>query len=341
MPGTLDTLKKGLKALEKQVKERKDQLTSCVASGKPITGEEEEWLDNGGGNLIEEVYAVDTLEKALNYEKAFEKLEDKYKAAVMRLLNLASDGVKVVAGNKRKSLSVIVMLHIIMTADEHKGPEAKPKGHESTKGKKKQTLVKKENMTLEQRIEILKWHKTNKAKQWETAAHFNDIWPNLKLTQPLISDWERNAEKWQKQWEQSNSSGRSAKRVCQTQHPEVTDMMDLWIAKAMADNIILTGEVLCQKWTTFANLAGVPEDEHLSLSEGWLTRFKGRYGLKDLKRYGEAASANPEVIETERSRIRELLKEHGYQLRDIFNMDETGLFYAYAVPFYILYTVIY
>lgn len=47
----------------------------------------------------------------------------------------------------------------------------------------------------------------------------------------------------------------------------------------------------------------------------------------------EAASANPEVVKTEQLRIQELIKESGYQLRDIFNMDETGLFYA-CVPFY-------
>jgi hypothetical protein len=107
-------------------------------------------------------------------------------------------------------------------------------------------------------------------------------------------------------------------------------MMDLWVSKAMQDRILLTGEVLRQKWSKFADLVGIPADERLNLSDGWLSRFKARNGLKQFKRHGEAASADPQVAERERLHIQELIKKYGYELRDIFNMDETGLFYAYV-----------
>ena len=48
-------------------------------------------------------------------------------------------------------------------------------------------------------------------------------------------------------------------------------MMDLWVLKAMNDKILLTGEVLRQKWNMFAKLVGIPKDEKLNLSDGWLT----------------------------------------------------------------------
>lgn len=115
-------------------------------------------------------------------------------------------------------------------------------------------------------------------------------------------------------------------------------MMDLWVSKAMNDNLLLTGEVLRQKWTTFANLVGIPEDERLNLSEGWLTSFKKRNGLKEMKRHGEAASSRAETVERERKRIQELIRKWGYEPRDIFNMDETGLFYGY-VPMIQTFTV--
>ena len=50
----------------------------------------------------------------------------------------------------------------------------------------------------------------------------------------------------------------------------------------MGDGIALTGEVLRQKWMVFADMVGVPDDERLNLSEGWLTSFKARHGLKDM-----------------------------------------------------------
>jgi len=107
-------------------------------------------------------------------------------------------------------------------------------------------------------------------------------------------------------------------------------MMYLWVAKAMGDGILLTGEVLCQKWNTFADMAGIPEDERLKLSNGWLGRFKERNGLKQMKRHGEAASSDSTTVENERERVQNLIRETGYELQDLFNMDETGHFYGYA-----------
>lgn len=108
-------------------------------------------------------------------------------------------------------------------------------------------------------------------------------------------------------------------------------MMDIWVSEAMSHNILLTGEVLRQKWTRFADLVGVPNDERLTLSDGWLARFKARNGLKEFKRHGEAASASVEMAEREQQHIQELVKEYGVEPRDLFNTDETGLFYGQAL----------
>jgi hypothetical protein len=70
----------------------------------------------------------------------------------------------------------------------------------------------------------------------------------------LVSSWVKDEAKWREQWEQVNKqSDRKAKRARQTEHPEVSEMMDLWVSKAMSDGILLTGEVLRQKWSTFAS----------------------------------------------------------------------------------------
>jgi hypothetical protein len=183
---------------------------------------------------------------------------------------------------------------------------------------------------LAQRIEILDWHHKNGRNQSETARHFDSIYPNLKIKQPLVSSWIKEEAKWRELWEQSNhQSDRIAKRARQTEHPEVSEMMYLWVSKAMSDGILLTGEVLRQKWNRFADLVGVPQDERLNLSNSWLGRFKDRNGLREMKRHGEAASADVGTVEWERKRIQELIRKYGYELRDIFNMDETGLFYGY------------
>ena len=191
-------------------------------------------------------------------------------------------------------------------------------------------FTKKENATLVQHIEILDWFHANGKHQSKTARHFDTIYPNLKLKQPMIYEWVKNKKKWQTRWEEEQGAEQDAKCRCQIQHPEITEMMDLWVSKAMRNQILLTSEVLRQKWKAFANLVGLPEDDHLKLSEGWLMRFKKQNGLKEFKRHGDAASSDTETVEAEQKRIQELIEKYGYKLHDIFYMDEMGLFYGYV-----------
>lgn len=105
-------------------------------------------------------------------------------------------------------------------------------------------------------------------------------------------------------------------------------MLDLWVSKAMAEKLLLTGEVIHQKWKQFADLVGVPADECLSLSDGWLSWYKVRNNLKEMKCHGEATSADSEAAEKEQLQIQELIEKKGYKQHDIFNTDKSALFYA-------------
>jgi hypothetical protein len=65
---------------------------------------------------------------------------------------------------------------------------------------------------------------------------------------------------------------------------------------ALEDGVLLTGDVLHKKWVSFANHVGIPEDEHLHLSNGWLDTLKKRHHLKGIKCHSEAESANPGIV---------------------------------------------
>ena len=47
-----------------------------------------------------------------------------------------------------------------------------------------------------------------------------------------------------------------------------------------------------------------------------------------MKRHREAGSVVDTDVEQEQKRMKECIAASGYAPRDIFNMDETGLFYA-------------
>jgi len=64
-------------------------------------------------------------------------------------------------------------------------------------------------------------------------------------------------------------------------------------------------------------------------SNGWLEAFKNCRGIKSYRRFGESGLANMVVIEESLSQIRLILDQ--YERRDIYNMDEIGLFYRMQV----------
>jgi hypothetical protein len=100
--------------------------------------------------------------------------------------------------------------------------------------------------------------------------------------------------------------------------------------KALHDGVVLTGPILRQKWTDFANHAHISEDDCPKLSDGWLTKFKLRHGLKEQRRHGEAASANPQSVDHERARMQLIIENSGFKPRDIFNFDESAVLWSYV-----------
>jgi len=146
-------------------------------------------------------------------------------------------------------------------------------------------IEKKENATLQQQIEVLNWHHANGKNQSKTANHFNTIYPSLQLKQPRVSAWLKNEGVWHIKYDASTGREHTNKQIHQTQHLKMMKMLGVWILKAMADNMLLMGEVLHQKWKTFAELIGVPDDECLKLSEGWLNHYKAQNGLKGIKQH--------------------------------------------------------
>ena len=59
-------------------------------------------------------------------------------------------------------------------------------------------------------------------------------------------------------------------------------------------------------------------------SNGWLEKWKTRHNVKQLSVAGEDGEVNAETLEFWAERLPEIVK--GYELKDIWNADETGLF---------------
>lgn len=119
-----------------------------------------------------------------------------------------------------------------------------------------------------------------------------------------------------------------SKRTRALAFPAVDEALANWVLQCQAKRVMLSGDLIKARAKRFATLSGIPDDQLLSFSNGWLQAFQGRHGFKQVSAHGESGSVNSEEIPAQRDAIREHLK--GVPLADIYNMDETGLFYCLA-----------
>jgi hypothetical protein len=98
--------------------------------------------------------------------------------------------------------------------------------------------------------------------------------------------------------------------------------------EAYQANINISGEMIRQKAAQFLERLhpDAPKFEFLS---GWLAKFKQRHQISSHRRFGESGVADTEIIEESLPRICTIVDQ--YALVDIYNMDETGLFYHMQV----------
>ena len=81
--------------------------------------------------------------------------------------------------------------------------------------------------------------------------------------------------------------------------------------------------------TSSANI--MLDDDHTAdgLSHGWLAKWKKRHGVFSVHLHGEAGGADQQGVARAQRELPDILSH--YRPDDIFNFDETGLYYRQAV----------
>jgi len=104
---------------------------------------------------------------------------------------------------------------------------------------------------------------------------------------------------------------------------QLHEALNIWILQALTMGIIITESIICEKAKYFAISFSI--SDQFQFSNGWLNKFKKRSNIKARKIMGEEASAPIESLPKERNRLQQILSH--FQDENIFNADETGLFF--------------
>ncbi|QRW09317.1 tigger transposable element-derived protein 6 [Ceratobasidium sp. AG-Ba] len=123
----------------------------------------------------------------------------------------------------------------------------------------------------------------------------------------------------------SNTANGAARRMASMAHPEVEQRLCDWIMDAEGRNLRLNGMLIRLKAKHIADELHIPSSERIKFSDGWLSKFKQRWGLKHYVFHGEAASAPVHTLDEHRRTLHQLLARYGPA--DRINVDETALPY--------------
>ncbi|XP_031613593.2 tigger transposable element-derived protein 1-like [Oreochromis aureus] len=128
-------------------------------------------------------------------------------------------------------------------------------------------------------------------------------------------------------------------------HDEMERLLLVWIKDKGRTGDTLTEMIICEKASSIYNdlvskaasdeqptastssQEGPPTPPEFRASHGWFDRFKKRTGIHSVVRHGEAESSDQEAAEEFLKKFEELINQEGYIPQQIFNCDETGLFW--------------
>ncbi|XP_030069561.1 tigger transposable element-derived protein 4-like [Microcaecilia unicolor] len=176
---------------------------------------------------------------------------------------------------------------------------------------------KSKTLTLCERIEVLKKLKTGQSQASiarEYGVNPSQISRILKRERQLLGDWRSN-----------RNPQRKRKRAGKAE--EVEEALLRWFSQVRSRQFPVSGPLLMEKAGQLAGCLGLND---FKATVGWLERWKRRNNITFKKQHGERQDADDSGAENwVVSVLPSILNE--YAPRDIFNADETGLYWR-AIP---------
>ena len=111
-------------------------------------------------------------------------------------------------------------------------------------------------------------------------------------------------------------------------YPDLEDALFHWHLQMEKKKAVIMGDILKAKaheiWSQLPQYDQWPEPKW---SNGWLDQFKKRHSIKEYKLHGEGASADIHSDDAVKQMDNLRAECATYALKDVFNMDETGLYW--------------
>jgi len=172
--------------------------------------------------------------------------------------------------------------------------------------------LKRKSLSVDEKIEAIL--AVDKGEKKSAIALRLGIPPNT------LSTWIKNRDKIFSTYDITNPC---RKRQRLSAYADVEEALLRWFQQARTNSVAISGPVLTAQARKFADALGHAE---FQCSSGWLDRFKQRHGISGKCITGESSSVTSDLTsDWMRSSLPKILQQ--FKPKDIYNMDETGLFF--------------
>ena len=176
---------------------------------------------------------------------------------------------------------------------------------------------KRNDLSLADKAEVIKM-KDQRMSQIEISKKYG-------CSQSLISRIIAQRETIMRDYTENKNPERKRRRL--GKETNVEDALWQWFTNVRSHDVPLSGPTLQEKAEKLAFTMGNTE---FKATDGWLSRWKERHSISLKKAHGEKAAADqPAADDWVTTKLPALLEN--YQPNDIYNADETGIFYR-ATP---------
>lgn len=123
----------------------------------------------------------------------------------------------------------------------------------------------------------------------------------------------------------SENSLKKRKTMKNSMYEDLDKAVLEWFSQQRAQGTPISGPIIAHQAKIFFQQLGY--EGEFDASSGWLTRFKERHGVRELSIQGEKLSANQEGASQFRGDFQKLVLSKNLLPEQIYNADETGLFW--------------
>lgn len=158
-------------------------------------------------------------------------------------------------------------------------------------------------------------------EDYKRKVSIKDLLIKYKCGKTQIYNVIRDKDKIMTEW-LAGASGHRKRNLKQTGNEKINELTWEWYVNARAKGLPVSGPMLKTQALEVADELGI---ENFTASNGWLDSFTKRHQITWNQVCGEAADINQQTVDEWKQKLASLTE--GYAPQDIYNGDETGLFF--------------